>query len=389
MNEKNMKIGIITYHEPLSYGAHLQCLGLQIYLEEIGCMPEIIDYSNSAYMELRSTNKIKSLVKRTLKILKNPKGFFKAKRNAKNIEKEKEKYRNLLDERNERFKIFEKKYYKLSQKRYEKYSELKNDCPNYDAYICGSDQIWNPSFCDMDDNYFLTFAPENKRIAYAPSFGVSKIPFYARNEYIKRLKGIYKLSIREKTGANIIKKLINKDVPVVIDPTFLVNKEKWLSIAEDSDVILSSEYIITYFIGIDDYINKYIKEVKEKFPNYEVINLIFDKTKYGPCDFIKIISKAKFVFTNSFHGLAFAINLNVPFAVGKTLKDFGSNSGFSRIEDLLESLGLSDRIYFGNNELNEEWLQLDYSKINQKKEQIVEKSKKYLIEALKDIKEKN
>lgn len=387
MNIKKMKIGIITYHEPISYGAHLQCLGLQMYLKEIGCNPEIINYSKKAYLELRNTKRTKTLINRILNVLKDPITFLKAKNNAKKIEKEKKKFKELLNDRNRKFEEFEKMYYILSKKRYEKYSELKENCPEYDAYICGSDQIWNPSFNDMDDNYFLGFAPKNKRIAYAPSFGVNKIPFYAKSEYKKRLEGIKSLSVREKTGAKIIKNLINKDVPVVIDPTFLVSKEKWLEIANNSEIHLPKEYIVTYFIGIDDYISKYINEIKAKYSNYEIINLVFDQTKYGPCDFLKLISKAKFVFTNSFHGLAFAINLNIPFAVGKTLKDFGSNSAFSRIEDLLEMLELSDRIYFGNKQLNDNWLQLDYSKVNKIKEIIAEQSKKYLIEALKDIKE--
>lgn len=387
MNKEKMKVGIITYHEPISYGAHLQCLGLQIYLKEIGCDTEIIDYSEKAYLELRSTQKIRSLIKRFFNVLKSPISFIKAKNNAKNIEKEKEKFKELLIKRNNKFKEFETKYYNLSKKKYQKYSDLKNEIPIYDAYICGSDQIWNPGFCDMDDNYFLSFAPKNKRVAYAPSFGVSKIPFYAKREYKKRLENIEKISVREKTGAKIIKELINRDVPVVIDPTFLVDKDKWIEIANNSNIELPSEYIVTYFIGIDDYINQYINEVKVKYSNYKIINLVFDQTELGPCDFIKLISNAKLVFTNSFHGLAFAINLNVPFAVGKTLKDFGGNSAFSRMEDLLETLDLSDRIYFGNKELNENWLQLDYSKVNQRKEKVVEESKKYLIEALNSIKE--
>ena len=387
MNKGKVKVGVITYHEPISYGAHLQCLGLQIYLKEIGYDAEIIDYSEKAYLELRSTQKIRSLIKRLFNVLKSPISFIKAKSNAKNIEKEKDKFKELLIKRNNKFKEFETKYYNLSKKRYQKYSDLKNETPIYDAYICGSDQIWNPGFCDMDDNYFLSFAPKNKRVAYAPSFGVSKIPFYAKREYKKRLENIEKISVREKTGAKIIKKLTNRDVPVVVDPTFLVDKDKWIEIANDSDIELPSEYIVTYFIGIDDYINRYVNEVKIKYPNYKIINLVFDQTELGPCDFIKLISNAKFVFTNSFHGLAFAINLNIPFAVGKTLKDFGGNSAFSRMEDLLETLDLSDRIYFENKELNKNWLQLDYSKVNKRKEKVVKESKEYLIEALNSIKE--
>ena len=118
--------------------------------------------------------------------------------------------------------------------------------------------------------------------------------------------------------------------------------------------------MLTYFIGIDEHIQNFIECVKEAFPQYQIINLVFDQSSYGPCDFIKLISQARFVFTNSFHGLAFCINLNVPFAVGRTLKDYGSGSAFSRIEDLLENLELSDRIYDGTVRLDTSWLTLDF-----------------------------
>lgn len=387
MKNNKFKIGIITYHEPISYGAHLQCFGLQKYLKDTGYDAEIIDYSSKGYLELRRTKKIKSLIKRGCNVLKSPISFIKARNNANKIQIEQEKYKTLIIKRNKKFKDFEAEYYNLSKERYENYSDLKNLIPKYDAYICGSDQIWNPGFCDMDDNYFLSFAPENKRVAYAPSFGVSKIPFYAIKEYKKRLKSIKYISVREKTGAKIIKKLTNRNVPVVIDPTFLIGKEEWSKIADRSDIELPEEYIVTYFIGIDDYIKKYINEVKIKYSGYKIINLVFDQTEFGPCDFLKLISKAKFVFTNSFHGLAFAINFNVPFAVGKTLKDFGKNSAFARMEDLLDNFELSNRIYFGDQELDNSWLDLDYLNVNRIKKELVNNSKKYLNKSLEDIKE--
>ena len=169
MNKNKMKVGIITYHESISYGANLQCLALQMYLEEIQCDPEIINYSNTAYLELRSKNKTKTLIKRALNFFKSPVVFSKAKLNANKIEKQKENFKKELEKRDNKFFDFQKKYYKLSKKRYKNYSEIQKNCPEYDAYICGSDQIWNPGFCDMDDNYFLTFAPKNSiRLPISP-----------------------------------------------------------------------------------------------------------------------------------------------------------------------------------------------------------------------------
>ena len=110
MNIKKMKIGIITYHEPISYGAHLQCLGLQMYLKEIGCNPEIINYSKKAYLELLNTKRTKTLINRILNVLKDPITFLKAKNNAKKIEKEKKKFKELLNDRNRKFEEIDKMY---------------------------------------------------------------------------------------------------------------------------------------------------------------------------------------------------------------------------------------------------------------------------------------
>ncbi|MCI8484007.1 MAG: polysaccharide pyruvyl transferase family protein [Lachnospiraceae bacterium] len=199
--------GIITYHEPYSYGADLQCLGLQLFLEGLGYKAEIIDYSMGAYQELRRKRPFRSLLQRGIRFFNDPKRFLKVKRNASEITRQALPFQEQLEIRNQKFKEFQDKYYNLSPQRYENYSDLKNNCPVYSAYICGSDQIWNPGFCDMDENYFLGFAPKGRRIAYAPSFGVQELPRVWRREYRKRLNNIDFLSVREKTGAEMIKKL--------------------------------------------------------------------------------------------------------------------------------------------------------------------------------------
>ena len=389
MINENFTIGIITYHDVYSYGANLQCLGLQMFLQEKGYRVEIIDYSTNGYLELREKKKIPTFFYRSIHFLCNPIGFLKVKLNSLQIERKSVEYKEILEQRNKKFKEFQNKFYHLSVKRYKKYSELQNNPPLYSAYICGSDQIWNPGFCDMDDNYFLAFAEKGKRVAYAPSFGVASIPFYAKRIYKKRLKGIDILSIREKTGRTIIRNLIGKDVPLVLDPTFLIEKEKWIElVARESTLEVPEEYIFTYFIGNDEYTQKFLKHINESFPEYEIINLVFDQSSYGPCDFIKLINQAKFVFTNSFHGIAFCINLNIPFAVGKTLKDFGAGSAFSRIYDLLENLKLTNRIYDDNKKLDGSWLKLNFDTCNEIKEKMVERSKGYLLDALEIIDDK-
>lgn len=41
-----MKIGIITYHNAMNYGAVLQAYALQEWLKKNGCSVEILDYNN-------------------------------------------------------------------------------------------------------------------------------------------------------------------------------------------------------------------------------------------------------------------------------------------------------------------------------------------------------
>ncbi len=383
------KIGVITFHDPISYGANLQCLGLQLYLRSLGYDVRVIDYSMNSYLEYKNKNKIKRNLIRIYHLVKNPFNFIKYRLNAQKISREKEKYKKNLNIRNLNFKQFQKDNYIYSEKKYNTISQLKNDPPKYDVYICGSDQIWNPNFCEMDDNYFLSFAPQGKRISYAPSFGVSSIPFYAKEKYKKNLLGIDYLSIREQTGAKIINKLIKKEAQIVIDPTFLVNKDEWFKLADKSNIKTPKKYILTYFIGIDEYIENYIAMIKEQFNDIEIIDLIFDKTSYGPYDFLKLIKNAAFVFTNSFHGVAFCINMNIPFAVGKTLKDKSKNSAFSRIDDLLNDLELQSRICDENTQINKEFLKLDYKPINKRLEKIVADSKKFLEDSIKNIEKNN
>lgn len=91
------------------------------------------------------------------------------------------------------------------------------------------------------------------------------------------------------------------------------------------------------------------------------------------------------MFTNSFHGMAFCINLNVPFAVGKTLKDYGSTSSFVRLKDLLENLGLEHRIYDGRVPLGDSWVNFDFAEVNKRRKQLARESGDYLKNALEQV----
>lgn len=374
--------GIITYHDAYSYGATLQCLGLQLFLKNNGIEPQIIDYSMNSYMEFRNKHKMKMLLLRFIKVVKNPIWALKLLNNSRRKVVETRKYEEVLAKRNAAFDEFREKWYVLTH-RYNTISELKDKAPVFDTYICGSDQIWNPNFCDCDANYFLDFAPENKRIAYAPSFGVDVIKKGKRKVLKERIDKIPYLSIREQSGAEIIEEMCKRKAKVVIDPTFLIDSSEWRGIADESNIDLPDKYILTYFIGIDDYIEAAIEKVTLVFQDFEIINLIFDKSIYGPSDFLMLIKNAEFVLTNSFHGCAFCINFNIPFAIIKTLKDFSIGAAFGRMENLLRILQLEDRIIDGIDNITENLVSMNFSNANTLKKHIVIESASYLLDSIK------
>lgn len=379
-----MKIGIITFHKVYSFGATLQCYALQKYFKNMDYEVEIIDYSIHAYEELRQLHRVKAFVQKAYRVLKNPIKYAQIIVNEKQKKSKQKIEISNLKERNTKFEKFWKDNYQLSLISYERYTELKNNPPVYDAYVCGSDQIWNPSFCDMDDNYYLEFAPIQKRLAYAPSFGVTDITNRAGKTISHRLNKIPYLSVREKTGQSIIRELIDKEVPVVIDPTFLLEKKEWEQFIHQ-ETKAENSYVLTYFIGDDEYIQSYLNEIKIIFPEENIINLVFDYCNHGPMEFISLISGAKFVLTNSFHGMAFCINLNVPFAIGKSMKDYTINSGFSRMLSLLEKLELEHRIISKDNKLNETWVAMKFDNVNEMLDKWRAESMKYLEISLETI----
>ena len=115
----------------------------------------------------------------------------------------------------------------------------------YEAFICGSDQIWNPYY--FDKSYFLDFVnSENKKIAFAPSMGGCSIPYRLRNTYKRLMSGFNYLSARENEACALVSALTGKKCEHIADPTFLLSAEEWikaLEVRKDS----SKRYILLLF----------------------------------------------------------------------------------------------------------------------------------------------
>lgn len=352
------KVGIITLNGYFNYGNRLQNYALQEFIKMNGYECETIinktiinKYKTS---EVKKKNKIQSLLEKDFKqiclLVKN-------RINVKKIN-------TINSERTKIFKDFSKEYINETNFSIEVGKVDSNLEKKYAYLVTGSDQVWNPFDPMVSEVSFLTFAPKYKRISYAPSFGVYDIPQKERDNYRQWLLGMNHISVREDAGAKIVKELTGRDVPVVIDPTMILTKENWLSIAKESKAKPKKNYLLTYLLGGGDKEHKKkIKEIAKKH-NLEIVNLgdIKDEKHYvtGPSEFIDYISDANIFFTDSFHGCVFSMLLDTPFVVCTRVGQDSKTSMESRIDTLLDKFELQNRRY--SNIENIDIFKCDYTK---------------------------
>ncbi len=257
------------------------------------------------------------------------------------------------------------------------------NCESIDFYICGSDQIWKK--LDGRDMMFLRFAQKSKRIAYSASFGVTSLPKNDTIIYKKYLSEMKAISVREEAGSKIVKELINQDVPVLIDPTLMLEKSEWMRISAKPTFNVKSKYILTYFLGtVSDERNKYIKTIAEE-NNYEIIRLeLYNHTdawyKTGPSEFIWLIEHCSMMFTDSFHGSVFSILFDVPFIIFDREDMYEDMS--SRLDSLISKFHLENRRF--NSQSSDEIRNKDFSEVRSILEVERKKSVDFLKSALSD-----
>lgn len=330
-------VGILTFHASHNCGSMLQSFALQKILQKLGYKPLIIDYSNAGQQELYALRYKNSSIKNILKnIILFPHRSL-IKRTANNYEKF--KYSNLC----------------LTSKAYTVLDELKEEELGFDIYICGSDQIWNITIQDSDDAYFLPFVHKHKKIAYAPSFGAKNLIQYAGDRlgwYKGAVKEFRSLSARENNGKKWIKQITNIDVPVVLDPTLLLEKEDYSRI--ERRIKVPEHFIFYYAPGYLKDLNDFVRRIARRY-NMPVI--VFNAKQFyvkrlwkydfvlskeeDPGVYLYLMKMADMVFTTSFHGTIFASMYQKKFW---TLKNTGMFGDDDRVGTLVSELGVKDRL---------------------------------------------
>lgn len=363
-----MKINTITCHCPHNFGAVLQSYALQSYLERIGHDARIIDYrpnylTKNQKLSYVGNKRIKSNpILYLLYLLLNLPTRIKRIRN---------------------YKKFENSYLKLSPNTYYTYNELSKYPSDSDLYICGSDQIWNTDLPNgNDESYYLSFVKDDsKKASYAASMSIATIDDNIKVFLSERIKDFAHVSVREDTAKAILEPIINKKITHVLDPVFLLSDLNWKEMSDVSDIVINEKYILLYIMGDN---NMQILEIAKQIATqrnikiYLITNSIKSNSGVDRCfrgespnTFLKLISNAQFVITNSFHGTAFSIIFNKQFIschISKTN---------SRIKSLLQLLDLKSR-YMGNEDVNIPNQDVDYDNVNILLKKEIEISKQYI-----------
>lgn len=379
---RDLKIGIITINDNNNYGNRLQNYATQEVLRSLGGEVETV-VNIPISINKQDGNKIKALFEKIRK--KSFTELFVAVAcKVKNILLSKYN-KKIIDKRFKAFKQFTKDNIVETQFVISRDNIPGNLADTYDYFISGSDQVWNPQFRMCSPVDFLTFAPESKRVAYAASFGISSIPIECIDDYKKWLSEMEYLSVREESGADIIKELTGRNAIVLVDPTMMLSKDKWLSISKPAKGKPDKEYLLTYFLGgISKESIKLINQIASE-NQLEIVRLasIKDKNRFvaGPSEFIDFINSAKIVLTDSFHGIVFSILFEKPFIIFDRVHD--GPSMHSRIETIIAKFHLQSRRCCNINEMDKDkYINMDYSKITPVLEFERDKALKYLKGAL-------
>ena len=352
-----IKVGIVTINDFDNYGNRLQNYALQEFLKSQNLEPITLKNDHSC-------NTKKNFLLRRIKFI------FKRKPYSNN------------KGRMKRFYEFNK-YIDFSKKMITPYSKLDD----FDYFIVGSDQVWNPNFGRLRDVDLLCFAEDKQKISFAASFGTVDLSDSKMNEIKKGLNSFKSLSVREDAGKEIVQKITKRnDVEVLIDPTMLLSNNDWDKVIKAPNEIYSlnnRKYILNYFLGnLSENRKKEIERIANQY-KCEIINLLDENSPFyqtGPSEFLYLEKNAFLICTDSFHSSVFAMLFDKPFIIFDREEEKMNNMS-SRLDTLISKFELKNRKYNGQN-ITIENINHDYSRAYQILDREREKSIRFIKKAI-------
>lgn len=346
MTMHELKIAILTYHFSDNYGALFQAYSLRQWFIINGVDADFLPYHPSYVEEGGNFDRPwrLSLWRKNATIL-----YMRLSHLRRQILGDKAQHIS--------FDSFRTRHLGISGSRLRDGASLESIVRSYDMLVCGSDQIWNPSIQrGLDPVYFLDIPGSEgiHKVAYAPSFGRSAIEPVYLEELGRLLSGLDAVSVREASGLAILEAagFDQGSAKVVPDPTILLGQFDELLGMEDKQ---QDGSVFCYALRTDEVIRGVAERVAAIFdaPLYSPRGAhqrwrdIGHGVTPGPVDWLKMLSRSRIVVSNSFHGVALSVVLRKPFiAVALPGKRAGMNA---RVKNLLEAVGLSERLVETNN----------------------------------------
>lgn len=322
-------VGIVTIQNRFNYGNRLQNYATQIILERYGL-------------------EVESMVQKT------PNSIMKKARAIARKMLGKETEARELEMSTERLAAFDE-FNEMIHFR-EIYNDRGGEIERYDLVVAGSDQIWALRKLAHNERWaYLQFVKPEKRIALAPSLGVSEMSSHRKRRLSRYLEGFRSLSVREESGAELIFEATGREATVLCDPTLALSENEWRMVASDR-LVPKSPFVFTYLLGNE---NPEAEDILGRVTHHGEIPIIalsdrerLNELPAGPSDFISLVDRASHVVTDSFHAAVFSAIMQTPLTI---VHRNGGNSVYSqmfgRLETLANKLSIREKIY-GSREFN-------------------------------------
>lgn len=320
--QRRTRVGIMTWHYYANVGSNLQAYAMQKVLRGMGFDTQFVNYR-----------------KKELDGDRFPKGMIKGLCDSLSFFPSFDTWRFQQDE------------FSQTRKTY-KAEVARSLCEEFDAVVCGSDQIWAPNV--FDPVYFLEGVTDRvRKVSYAASIGLPDIPESLRSRYRKCLSHFDAIGVREDQGRDLIERELGLKATTVLDPTFLLSREEWLRLAIKSHTD-AGKYIFCYFLGSPMRYSAAVAKAAE-MTGLPVVAYLPESSAEGIPDalvlrrmavpaFIDWLQGASLVITDSFHGVALSVNLEREFAAYCRFDEDDAINQNSRVVNILRKLGLEDHL---------------------------------------------
>lgn len=252
------------------------------------------------------------------------------------------------------------------------YSELESLNETAEAFLVGSDQLWNPLIGRVNDDLFLDFVrPDSSRISYGTSFGNRDTDKFSPEFVAKHAPNLQKfkaISVREEYAVDTARNIFGVAAELVVDPVFLLEQEQYSELAQNATVTIEGDYLAVFFLDPTPEKKSTALSIMEKVGLKKILvicnpdegreiaaELWADEPRAelipsdSPENFLRGYKDSSYVVTDSFHGTAFAAIFEKPFS-----SIYNTIRGADRFKHLLASLGFGNerRVYEGDSAEN-------------------------------------